>query len=261
MKIVNKRPVKTADVSSARHSALGEFWKLAVSAVLLIVALFFLTGFAVDLIVPRISIQTECKLFRFNNLDQLSKTNNKNEDQGMIMAHEILDKFKSSPDVPPIDYRFLLLKEKRPNAFAMPGGTIGLTTGLLETLDNEIELAFVIAHELGHFHNRDHLSGLGRAAGFSVIMAVLFESGPGAESFGNIINYTAQRQYSRDREEKADKYAIELVYKTYGKIEGTDKLFRTLNKEHKIPAWAYMFSTHPSPEERIKKLEEYSSRL
>ncbi len=84
------------------------------------------------------------------------------------MAHGIPDKLKSSPGLPPIDYRFLLLKEKRPNAFAMPGGTTGLITGLLETLDNEIELAFVIAHELGHFHNRDHLSGLGRAAGFSV---------------------------------------------------------------------------------------------
>ena len=261
MKIINKRPVKTADVSSARHSAWGEFWKLVISSVLLIIALFFLTGFAVDLIVTRISIETECKIFRFNNLDNLAKTDNLNEDQGMEMAHKILEKFKSSSDVPPIDYKLVLLKEKRPNAFAMPGGTIGLTSGLLEVLDDEVELAFVIAHELGHFNNRDHLNGLGRAVSFSVIMAILFESGPGAESFGNIMNYTAQRQYSREREEKADQYAIELVYNTYGEIEGTDRLFQILTKDDVIPGWAYMFTTHPSPGTRIKNLEEYSKKI
>ncbi len=261
MKVVNKRPFKTADISSGRHFIRGEFWKLVISAVLLIVALFFLTGFVVDLIVPRISVETECRLFRFHDLDKLGIKGNEDKEQSMKMAHEILNKFKSSPDVPPINYRLILLKEKEPNAFAIPGGTIALTSGLLDLLDDEVELAFVIAHELGHFYHRDHLRGMGRAIGFSVITALLFESGPGAESFGNIINYTAQRQYSRNREEKADQYAIELVYSTYGKTEGTDRLFEILNKEHKIPEWAYMFSTHPSPEERIRKLEEYCKEL
>ena len=261
MKLVNKRPVKTADISSARGSAFGEFWKLVISAVLVIVALYFLTGLAVDLIVSRISIETECKLFKNNNLDKLGKIINADGEYSMKTAHGILEKLKSSPDVPSIDYRLVLIKDENPNAFAIPGGVIGLTSGLLEVLDDEIELAFVIGHELGHFHNRDHLSGLGRAVGFSVIMAILFESGPGIESFADIITYTAQRQYSRDREEKADQYAIQLVYKTFGKIEGTDRLFQILNEEHKIPDWAYMFATHPSPEKRIKNLKEYCEGL
>lgn len=104
------------------------------------------------------------------------------------------------------------------------------------------------------------MRGLGRAVGFSVLTALLFDSGPGAESFTNILTYTAQRQYSRDREEKADQYAIELVHSTYGKTEGTDRLFEILNRKHKIPEWAYMFSTHPSYEKRIENLEKYSRK-
>lgn len=151
MRIINKRPVKSADISSARRSAWGEFWKLAISAVVAIVALYFLTGFAVDLIVPRISIETECRLFTFNNLDKFATLSNGDESQGMKMAQEILDKFKSNPAVPQINYNLILLKGKEPNAFAIPGGSIGLTSGLLEMLDDEIELAFVIAMSLVTF--------------------------------------------------------------------------------------------------------------
>lgn len=261
MKIVNKRPEKTADISSARNSASEELIKLVISAVLFIVILFFLIGFAVDLIVPRISIETECRLFRFNDQEKPAASGTENTDPALKTASEILKKFKSDPDVPDIDFRLIRIMEKKPNAFAIPGGTIGLTSGLLETLDKEIELAFVIAHEIGHFRNRDHLRGLGRAAGFSVIMAVLFQSGPGIESFAGIVSYTAQRHYSREREEKADRYAVKLVHSIYGKTEGTERLFRILTEEHNIPEWAYMFSTHPSPEKRIEYMKEYSEKL
>ena len=114
---------------------------------------------------------------------------------------------------------------------------------------------------MGHLYHRDHLHGLGRAAGFGILTSIIFKVGPGAESFGNIINYVLQRSYSQDREKKADQFGLELVHAIYGKIEGTDRLFKILLENRKLPGWAYMFSTHPSPQQRIIDLEKFADKL
>ena len=66
---------------------------------------------------------------------------------------------------------------------------------------------------------------------------------------------------SGDREQNADKFGLQLVYSVYGKVEGTDHLFRILLEEKNIPTWAYMFSTHPAPEHRIMALKKYADEL
>ena len=172
----------------------------------------------------------------------------------------ILELLKSDESVPPLPYELVLIKEKNPNAFAFPGGKIGLTTGLLDLLNDEIEMAFVLGHELGHFSNRDHLKGLGRAVGFGLAAAIIFKSEYGANSFGDMINFVLLRTYSQDREEKADRFGLELVYSKYGSINGTDHLFNILKEKDKLPSWAYMFSTHPSPQKRILGLQKLLSK-
>jgi Zn-dependent protease with chaperone function len=129
----------------------------------------------------------------------------------------------------------------------------------MEVLEEDLEVAFVLGHELGHFHSRDHLQGLGRAIGFRIIMAVVF--GSGSESFGYMIESVFQRGYSQESEKAADRFGLELVYRAYGKMEGVDRLFQIILDENKIPEWAYMFSTHPSPARRIENLKAYSEVL
>ncbi|MGD9189561.1 MAG: M48 family metallopeptidase [Desulfobacteraceae bacterium] len=260
MKIINRQPRKTADVSSARRSSLNEFWKLALSAVVLLVALYFLIGVAVDQVVARVSYETEAKIFQAFQPEQ-SEPSSEEERQRLAQARTILEKFRADPKVPPLPYSLVLVENEMPNAFAFPGGTVGVTTGLLEMLTEEIEVAFVIGHELGHFYNRDHLQGLGRAAGFGLVTAILFDMGSGAESFGNIVNFVFQRSYSQEREIEADRFGLELVYGAYGKVEGTDRLFSLLLEEKDLPQWAYMFATHPSPKERIANLEKIAKEL
>ena len=260
MKINYKQPRSTSDISSARGSSGREFWQLVLSAVLLLVGLYFVIGFAVDQIVARVSFETEAKIFQaFQPMK--SEPSDDQDRRRLALAHKILETFKTDEKVPPLPYRLILLENEAPNAFAFPGGTIGITTGLLEMLKEEIEIAFVIGHELGHFYNRDHLQGLGRAAGFGVAMAILFDTGSGAESFGNIVNFVVQRSYSQEREIKADRFGLKLVYGAYGKVEGTDRLFSLLLEQTDIPEWAYMFATHPSPKERIGRLEQSAREI
>ncbi len=260
MRIVNRQPRKTADVSSARGSNVREFWKLALSAIVLLVVLYFLIGVVVDQIVARVSYETEARIFQAFQPEQ-SEPSTEKDRKRLARARKILERFVADPRVPPLPYALILVENEAPNAFAFPGGTIGITTGLLEMLTEQIEIAFVIGHELGHFCNRDHLQGLGRAAGFGVVMAILFDMGSGAESFGNIVSFVFQRSYSQQREIEADRFGLELVYGAYGKVEGTDRLFKLLLEKKDLPEWAYMFATHPSPKERIINLEKRAKEL
>ena len=119
--------------------------------------------------------------------------------------------------------------------------------------------AAVLGHDVEHFYNRDRLQCLGRAIGFRIVMAIVF--GSGSESFGYMIENVFQRGYSQESEMAADRFGLELVYRAYGKMEGIDRLFQIILDERNTPEWAYMFSTHPSPAQRIENLKAYSEVL
>jgi len=259
VKIVNRQPTGTANISSARDSTGKEFWKILLSAALLLITLYFVIGMIVGFIVPRISFETEAKIFKHFKLPAAKKQGKVAHTQ-LEKAKAIMYKLKSSPKVPVLPYHLVLIENEMPNAFAFPGGTIGMTTGLLDALDEEIELAFVLGHELGHFYNRDHLQGIGRAIGFKIIISYVFDGGSGADSFADIFEFVLQRGYSQDREKEADFYGLELVFAAYGKTDGVDRLFQILRNES-TPEWAYMFSTHPSPRKRINDLKSYAAAL
>jgi predicted Zn-dependent protease len=70
-----------------------------------------------------------------------------------------------------------------------------------------------------------------------------------------------QRSYSRGREEKADRFGLELVFRVYGETEGVDRLFEILEKSDATPRWAYMFATHPAPTARIAELKKQAAEL
>lgn len=258
MKIVHRQPEKTADVSSARGTAGRELWTLVLSAVALLVFLFFAVGWMVDVVVARISFETEAKIFKHLTLPP-GKAQDTTSAALVEKAGAILGALQGDPSVPPLPYRLVIIEQPDPNAFAFPGGTIGVTTGLMEALEEDLAVAFVLGHELGHFHSRDHLQGLGRAIGFRIIMAAVF--GSGSDSFGYMIENVFQRGYSQESEKAADRFGLELVYRAYGKMEGVDRLFQIILDADRAPEWAYMFSTHPSPAQRIENLKAYSEVL
>ncbi len=260
MKIVHRQPVETADVSSARGTAGKELGSLLIYAAVSLIVLFIAVGWAVDLVVARISFQTETRIFK--HVDFPAAEPHDEKDKARFKSTDaILTKLKTDPKVPQLPYRLVLIQEKAPNAFAFPGGTVGVTTGLLEALDEEIAVAFVLGHELGHFHNRDHLHGLGRAIGFRIILAMIFGVGDGAEHFGNVVEFVFHRGYSQKVERAADFFGLELVHAVYGKTEGVDRLFQILSEADTMPLWAYMFATHPSPKSRIQDLKAYAALL
>lgn len=265
MKIVNRAPEETADISSGRGTLFNEFWKLVCAAAILLVVLFFVLGLLVDALVIFIPSKIEAKLFKTASWETKEPKQTEYQEQ-FERADKILDKLLQNSNLPPLNYRLFLIDSKDPNAFAFPGGSIGITTGLLAALSDNtesdgIEIAFVLGHELGHFSHRDHLRGLGRAFSITILTATLFHRSIGGDSFRKIINLVLQRRYSQVREKKADRFALELVHAVYSKVDGTSRLFEILDASKSIPKWAYMFSTHPAPRKRIEALDVYSKQL
>lgn len=258
MKIVNRQPAGTADASSNRGDMWKELQHLLIYAAGLVVFVFFAVGWVVDLIVPSISAEREAALFV--GLQPSQNTTPEAEAQ-LRPAREILKQLVQDPSVPKLPYRLTLIDSPTPNAFAFPGGTIGLTTGLIDALDSPIALTFVLGHELGHFHQRDHLRGLGRAVGGGIAFAIIFGGEMGSSQFSNTFTHILTRSYSRDQEEGADLFGLGLVFRIYGETDGCDQLFRVLQESDETPEWAYMLSTHPAPKDRIEQLGKEAERL
>jgi len=261
------RKTTSALVEEIMHSQRGDMFEgvfgFLFGGIVLAVLLYFALGFAVDKIVPRIPPSVEKQIFSSLALDTApggTKTSGA-EDSRLSRLEPILARFEENPETPDLGYRLFAIDDKTPNAVAMPGGAIGVTTGLLDALKDETGLAFVLGHEIGHFKNRDHLRGLGRALGLRIIVSYLFGDSQIAQVIGTNALTMVHRKYSRTQEESADRFGVYLVYNAYGTTDGTTKLFEMLRKTDNRSKWAYMFSTHPAAAERIHAMKKYAAEL
>lgn len=99
----------------------------------------------------------------------------------------LLERLVASWPEAPFTFELALVEEEEPNAMALPGGAILLTSGLLETVDSENGLAFVLAHELGHYAHRDHLRSLSRGLALGAVMALV--TGSGSAAAGDVVRF------------------------------------------------------------------------
>ncbi len=145
--------------------------------------------------------------------------------------------------------------DESPNAFALPGKSIWMTSGLIDSVKSEKGLAFVLAHEVGHIVNKDHLRGFGRAIGLGLVLSLI----GGSENAGVLYQIPAQMTYlglSRNTETDADTFALERIKESYGTYAGAEEFFSVMLKKdewsEKVPT---ILKTHPSSSERQAKIQ------
>jgi len=152
--------------------------------------------------------------------------------------------------------RIGVTEASEPNAFALPGGNVLVTSGLLEEARSENELAFVLAHELGHVEGRHPLRALGRGALVALALAAL--GGTDGAAIAGTAATLGERAFSREQESAADRFALALVAAEYGHVAGASDFLARLpdagpaGAAERAASW---LATHPRSHDRVAELE------
>lgn len=240
------------NINISQTSPIREFFILLGGVLGVILLIYIALGFAVDIIVPKLSPEIEQSLGR---LYSKIYENTKKTTAG-IRLQQILDKLVQQLPERELQYKAHLVHGSRANALALPGGNIIIFSALIKEVDSENALAFVLAHELGHFANRDHLRGLGRRLVLLTISIALLGGDSSVTNFimSSVIN--VEMKFSQRQEKMADLWALDLLNNRYGHVSGAADFFEKMSKKEKRGRILYYFATHPYPKNRVKTLEE-----
>lgn len=251
MKYVPRQPREGINVSETHP--LVEAGTLVVGLTAIFVAFVVLLVFLIELVLYFVPAEKEAALFRDwlpNDLIAVSPT-----DERLEQTQALVDELAALWPESPYAFRVEIDQSEAANAMALPGGLIIVTEGLLDQVESENELAFVLGHELGHFRNRDHLRALGRGVVLSLFFAVT--TGSDVSGLGISVSDLALRGFSRKQEVAADAFGLGLVHARYGHVDEAWRLFERWDDgdDNLFDIVAYT-STHPQPGDRIERLEE-----
>lgn len=142
------------------------------------------------------------------------------------------------------------------NAFALPGGQIFITTGMIGSLENDDQLAAVLAHEIGHVIHRHGAEQLAKArlsqglAGAAVIASGDASTGQLAAAVSQLVNM----KYGRDDEIESDLYGLTLLHQAGFEPRGMVEMLEVLAQATRGGPPEF-FSTHPNPRNRVERVE------
>jgi len=244
------------NVNVSRTSPLKNFFILLGGISGIILSCYVLLGFAVDIIVPRLPVTFEKSMGGFF----LKKFRVTKTDQPNPRLQNILDHLSAEMENSGLSYKVYTVPNKKFNALALPGGNILLFAGLLDKVDSDTEIAFVLAHELGHYAARDHLRGLGRGLIFLFMSVSIAGNDSALTGFiGNSLT-KVEMKFSQEQEKAADLRALELLNKTYGEVNGAVELMKKISALEKKGKLFYYFATHPHPEKRLEFIRQEAER-
>jgi predicted Zn-dependent protease len=165
------------------------------------------------------------------------------------------------PDAP---YEFHVADQTEPNAFALPGGFVYVTRGLLALANSEDELAGVMGHEIGHVVARHSVRQIQASTPFSILFGVPSAIvGIVSPALGGIVGGVGKlasglvlAPYSRDQEREADRIGIQLAAKAGWDPAGLPSMLQTLEREEALaggdPSRVSFFANHPATPERVR---------
>ncbi len=172
---------------------------------------------------------------------------------------------------PNLTYHFKIVDVSVVNAFAVPGGYVYLTRGILASLNSEAELAGVMGHEIGHITARHSASQYSRAqlAQLGLGVGTIFaDKVPGLSELAQLGTGMLFLGFSRDNERQADDLGVEYASKAGYDAAQMANFFETLERmkpgsdRSGLPSW---FSTHPNPVDRVNAVrlrsKEWQQRL
>ena len=203
------------------------------------------------------------------------KTLNQIKEIGKRMEDSISEYFyKNNMDDPTInfDWEYILIDNKKiKNAWCMPGGKIAVYSGLLEVTKNINGLAAVMGHEIAHAVAKHSIERASRGVVINVATQItdLISGGKlstvnrttGMNTVGLLTQMGILNPFSRKQESEADYLGLIFSSLSGYDIRETVKVWERMKEANKGKAPPEFMSTHPSPENRIKKINEWTSEV
>ncbi len=166
------------------------------------------------------------------------------------------------------DFDFFLIQDGQINAFALPGGFIGVHTGLILAAQSESEVAGVMAHEIAHVvqrhiarmiaqQKRDQVASLAALAAAILLSRVSSQAAEAAAAFGQASVIQGQLNFSRDAEREADRVGLQILEKAGFDPHAMAVFFERLQRAtrfYESGAPSYL-RTHPLTFERIADIQ------
>jgi predicted Zn-dependent protease len=175
---------------------------------------------------------------------------------------EVGEKIVAVCDRPNLDYQFHVIESDQINAFATPGGFVYFYTGILRMMDNEAELAAVMAHEISHVVGRHSVKTLQAAYGGIIALELALgdkSEGAAGQLAGSVLGI-ALTGYGRSNELEADEFGVYYMekagYNPHGAISMFTKLAELSGDQGGRGFFENLTASHPETQERIRKINE-----
>jgi len=258
---VNYQPSLPEHNDNVSHQhPVREFFVLITGVLVFVLIGYWALGLFVDVAVDYLSSEQEATFFSKVDINWDFGEESMPEKQAKLQG--LVDAFKPCLSLPyPITVS--LVKSEVVNAMAIPGGKMVVFSGLLDSLSSKNGLMFILAHELGHFKNRDHLRLMGRGIVLSILAMLAFGGDSGfSDVFASTINLRTAK-YSQTRESQADHTALQALQCHFGHVGGATELFETLQSQDEESDFEMLhyFSTHPELQQRIEDLNQLAQEL
>lgn len=171
---------------------------------------------------------------------------------------------QANPEINQSPYYFqfhLLADSETVNAFALPGGQVFMTFGLLKLLDSEDEVAGVLGHEVGHVvgrHSNEQMAKAQLSQGLvnAVVMAGGSDYGMTAGQIAQFVSQLKNTAYGRDDELESDRLGVRFMKRAGYDPHALIRVMEVLKRASGGRAPPEFLSTHPDPDNRVERIKE-----
>jgi predicted Zn-dependent protease len=213
----------------------------------------------------QLSLFTEAEEIELGaEVDQEFLSNSRRYDDPDLEAYvsDLGQRLAAVSERPDLPWSFHVADDEIVNAFALPGGRIYVTRGLLAHLESEAELAGVLGHEIGHVTARHSVNGLSRELAITLGVftgLALFDVGETGELVSSLGLGLMFLKFGRNQERQADQLGVRYTQRAgldpHGVVEAL-RVLQTVSQSQDdgwFPTW---LSTHPDPDRRWQRLAE-----